>query len=176
MAEVRAFRGWRYEPAVAGDGEALLAPPYDIIGPDQERALRDRSDFNIVHVELPEGPTETDAPDNRYARAAARFGEWRERGVLRREDAPALYVYAQEFALASGERHRRLGSDEASRLPRMKRVCHRARLQGAPFRHRQADAGTCPVSEEILWVRALSGVRPQNPARRRHHPRGGTEP
>ena len=35
------------------------------------------------------------------------FGAWREKGVMRREDLPALYLYGQEFALPTGERERR---------------------------------------------------------------------
>src|SRR5205085_11021006 len=44
------------------------------------------------------------------------FAAWQEKGVLRRDDPPALYLYAQEFTLPTGARHRRLGVLTALRL------------------------------------------------------------
>src|SRR5438477_2887826 len=109
MAEVRAFHGWRYDLERAGAAEALVAPPYDVIGPEEARAFRERSPHNIIHLELPEGSEDPEAPDSRYARAATSFRDWQGAGALRREDQPALYLYGQEFTLPTGERLRRLG-------------------------------------------------------------------
>jgi uncharacterized protein (DUF1015 family) len=116
MAEVRVFQGWRYDLGKASAAEALVSPPYDVIGPDQASALRERSPHNVIHLELPEGSEDAAAPDNRYTRAAQRFREWRDQGILRREEQPALYLYSQEFTLPNRQRLRRLGILAALRL------------------------------------------------------------
>jgi uncharacterized protein (DUF1015 family) len=45
------FRAWRYAPA-AGDAGLLVAPPYDVIGPDIQSRLYARSRYNVVRVDL----------------------------------------------------------------------------------------------------------------------------
>ncbi len=97
MATVRAFRGLRFDPAVAGPLDACLAPPYDVIGPALQQQLLARSPYNIVHVDFgPERPGD-DARENRYTRAAALYRRWRQAGVLRREASAALYVTETDF-------------------------------------------------------------------------------
>ena len=46
MAVVRPFRGLRYVAAHAGDLGCLIAPPFDVISPAQQRALHEASPFN----------------------------------------------------------------------------------------------------------------------------------
>jgi uncharacterized protein (DUF1015 family) len=69
---VKPFHALRYDPAVAGPIEELVAPPYDVISDEQRRDYLARSPFNVVHLTLPD--SEADA-----ARALA---DWRDRGVL----------------------------------------------------------------------------------------------
>lgn len=92
MPRLHPFRAIRYAPS-AGDPAGLLAPPYDVIGESEAAELR-RNPRNAVHLVLPEG-----AAPRRYERAAALFREWRERGVLREEPAPAVFAYRQDFPL-----------------------------------------------------------------------------
>jgi uncharacterized protein (DUF1015 family) len=91
MAQILPLRGLRYT-AAAGALDDLLAPPYDVISADQQRALAARSPYNAVHLELAEGGEE------RYAKAAGLLDQWRAAGVVRRDEAPMLYVYEQAFA------------------------------------------------------------------------------
>jgi len=96
------FRGERYAPAGLS---AVLAPPYDVIAPEDRPRYAARDSHNIVHLIVPEAP----AAESRYARAAALLEEWRGAGVLRRDPADAVYVVAQGFALPTGEPRTRLG-------------------------------------------------------------------
>src|SRR5690349_4951869 len=114
MAEIQPFHGWRY--AVDELAERLLSPPYDVISPPELARLRERSPHNVVHLELPEGTEEVGTPESRYQRAAGRFRDWCRAGVLAREAAPALYLYAQEFTLPGGAPLRRLGVLGALRI------------------------------------------------------------
>jgi uncharacterized protein (DUF1015 family) len=67
----------------------VLAPPYDVIDPDQRAELAARDPRNVVQLILPEDD------GDRYAAAAALFDEWLSTGVLVVDDRPALYVYQQ---------------------------------------------------------------------------------
>jgi uncharacterized protein (DUF1015 family) len=116
MAEVFPFRAWRYDPDRAGPADSLLSPPYDVITPQQAKALRAASPHNIIHLELPEGSREPGAPDSCYERAAQTFRAWHQTGVLHCDQDLGFYPYAQDFTLPSGERQRRLGVLAALRL------------------------------------------------------------
>jgi uncharacterized protein (DUF1015 family) len=98
VASIRPFRALRYDEAVAGPLESLVAPPYDVIGTEQREQLRGRSAFNVVHLTLPDSEEE----------AAATLADWRVRGVLVREREPAYWWLEQEYVGPDGiERCRR---------------------------------------------------------------------
>ena len=90
MPQFLPFRGLRYT-ASAGPLSELLAPPYDVITPAQQRALAARNPHNAVHLELAEGG------EDRYRRVAGVLAEWLREGTVRRDSSPMLYVYEQEF-------------------------------------------------------------------------------
>ncbi|HZU75370.1 MAG TPA: DUF1015 domain-containing protein [Dehalococcoidia bacterium] len=92
MADVRPFRGLRYDPARAGDLGRLIAPPFDVISPAQQRALHDASPYNAVHLEANLAPGAA-----RYSTAATLLREWLGSGVLHTEREPAFYLYEQSF-------------------------------------------------------------------------------
>src|SRR3989441_161667 len=102
MAEMTPFRGVLYDPAKVGDVTAVVAPPYDVIGPAEQTDLYERHPCNVVRLELgQEHPG--DAPqDNRYTRAKRFRDEWLRGGGLRRDGRPAIYLYAVEYRLPSG--------------------------------------------------------------------------
>ena len=114
MAEIRPFKALRYTD-VAGSLSDLVAPPYDVISEERQRALYDRSEYNIVRVEYGETRPDDSVQSNRYTRAAAMVRAWREGGALAEDAEPALYVYAQDFDYA-GESYRRTGVLAAVRL------------------------------------------------------------
>ena len=99
MPQLLPFRGLRYT-AAAGPISDLLAPPYDVITPAQQRALEARSPYNAVRLELAEGG------DERYGRVAGLVHEWTANGIIARDDVQMLYVYEQRFREA-GQVYRR---------------------------------------------------------------------
>jgi len=106
VAVVRPFRALRYDPAVAGRLDSLVAPPYDVIGPEQRDELAGRSQHNVVHLTL---------PDSEQA-AAVRLAEWQAQGALIREPEPACWWLAQEYVGPDGVARRREGFVAALRL------------------------------------------------------------
>src|SRR5439155_27143010 len=103
MAEVLPVRGLLYDHARAGRFDDLVAPPYDVISEPDRAALEAKSPFNIVRVDLPQGDRE-----GKYRNAASELRRWLEDGILRRDDAPALYRYHQVFSVG-GREHTRKG-------------------------------------------------------------------
>lgn len=71
----------------------VLAPPYDVITPDDRAALVGRSPYNAVRVEL---PADEDGRD-RYEVAASLWEEWQGEGVLSTDDEPSFYVYRMGY-------------------------------------------------------------------------------
>jgi uncharacterized protein (DUF1015 family) len=97
MAEIQAFRAFRYDLGRVGSLGDVVAPPYDVIGAPLQQALYDRSPYNVIRLILNrEAATDTEA-DNRYTRAARCLRDWQQQGILKQDSARALYVYHQEF-------------------------------------------------------------------------------
>lgn len=106
MAEIRPFRGIRYNLSAVRDMTKVICPPYDIISLSQEESLRQRSPFNAVRLELREMEPGEPAGD-RYVQAANLFRKWLEEGTLVREESPAMYVTEEEFTYDSRTLRRR---------------------------------------------------------------------
>lgn len=108
MAEVHAFRGWRYDLARVGNLSDVIAPPYDVIDADLQQKLYDRSDYNVVRLILNRETPQDSETDNRYTRAAQFLRDWQRDGILVQDSARSLYVYHQDFEV-EGRRYTRKG-------------------------------------------------------------------
>lgn len=99
MADIRAFRGFRYDLGKVGSLANVVAPPYDVIDEALQKTLYDLSEYNSIRVEL----TKTEAGDtdanNRYTRAGQTMRDWLAAGALTQDTARSLYVYEQEFTV-----------------------------------------------------------------------------
>lgn len=91
MTQLAPFRAVRFGPP-AGNPGTLLAPPYDVIDSEQAEGLRAMSPYNAIRLVLPEGEGR-----GRYTRAASRFSEWLDDGILVADDEPALYLHRHTF-------------------------------------------------------------------------------
>jgi uncharacterized protein (DUF1015 family) len=96
MADIQAFRGWRYDLAKAGSLSDVVAPPYDVIDPGMQDALYERSPWNVTRIILNRG--DDLLPDQTvYRRAAEHLKHWQRDGILSREGVGTIYVYHQTF-------------------------------------------------------------------------------
>ena len=97
IAPLRALRFDTDKLAAQGvsNTSALGSPPYDIIGTDEHAALLSRSDYNIVRLTLGETPGEKED----YRARGERILDWQSRGVLRRDETPAIYVYGCDYTV-----------------------------------------------------------------------------
>ena len=90
MPRFSPFAGLRYDPARV-DLAAVIAPPYDVVDPDERAALARRHSANSIRVELPQPDPRTGG--DRYEAAAALLADWTADGLLVREGTSALYPY-----------------------------------------------------------------------------------
>jgi uncharacterized protein (DUF1015 family) len=143
MADIRAFRGFRYDLGQVGSLSDVVAPPYDVIDPALQQRLYDRSPYNAIRIEFTMGAPEDTEAENKYTRAAGTLREWIASNVLRQDTARALYIYEQEFE-AEGNTYTRRG------------FFARVRLQpfgeGKIFAHEQTMSG--PKEDRLKLYRA----------------------
>ena len=98
MAVVKPFRALRYDESVAGPLETLVAPPYDVIGPELRDELRSRSPHNVVRLTLPDSEEE----------ATRDLDAWRDEGILV-EEPPAVWALEQDYVGPDGVARTRFG-------------------------------------------------------------------
>lgn len=108
MADIRAFRAFRYDLGRVGTLSDVIAPPYDVIDPTTQGQLYERSPFNVIRLILNRDRPTDNEHDNRYTRAAAHLRDWKRDGILTQDSARALYVYHQDFEV-EGQRSTRRG-------------------------------------------------------------------
>ncbi len=143
MPEIQAFRGLRYDLGHVGSLSDVVAPPYDVIGPQLQDQLYKKHPANVIRLILNRDEPLDDARNNRYSRAGQFLKNWRSEGVLFRESQPALYVYQQVFTTA-GQTFTRRGFMARTRLERFG--------EGKIFPHEETMAG--PKQDRLLLTRA----------------------
>ncbi|MCU1461528.1 MAG: hypothetical protein JWO37_1603 [Acidimicrobiales bacterium] len=99
MPRFEPFAGLRYDLERVELAD-VTAPPYDVIGPDEQARLEARSPYNIVRVDLPGGD---------YDDAGRRFAEWQHQGVIAPDDAPSFYVYRMGYHDEAGRARQTAG-------------------------------------------------------------------
>jgi len=108
MAKVFPFRGVRYDVSVAGDLSKVVTQPYDKI----DAAVMDKyyalSEYNFTRVIKAKEKPGDDEYVNMYSRAREYLKDWMAKGVLKRDEKPALYVYHQVYRV-EGETKTRKG-------------------------------------------------------------------
>jgi uncharacterized protein (DUF1015 family) len=98
MAELAPLTPLVYDQARLAHGLAsVVAPPYDVISPEQRAELCAKDPHNVVRLILPDGEG-----DAKYAHAADLLAEWRSAGVLVRDNEPGFFRYDQSFLPPDG--------------------------------------------------------------------------
>ena len=105
MAAIRPFAGIRFSQG--HDISNLIAPPYDVLDEKGKAALQQKSDKNVVNIDLPHLPAKTAGPDQVYQQANATMQAWLTTGILKRDGRRALYPYTQSFKQNGNTVHRR---------------------------------------------------------------------
>lgn len=140
------FRAVRYAPERV-PLEAVTSPPYDLIDPDEADRLERRDAHNVVRLVLPD-PSATERAE-RYRRAARLLHEWLAEGPLRRDAAPALYVYEERGADGV---HRGLLGALGLRAPEDKVVLPHEDVHPVPVADRAAQMRATNANLEPIYL------------------------
>jgi uncharacterized protein (DUF1015 family) len=103
---LKPFRALRYDVGKAGPLADLVAPPYDVVTPELHAQLEARSPWNAVRLIRPD----------RAEDAAAALADWQERGILVREERPAVWLLEETFRGPDGVPRTRRGLVARARL------------------------------------------------------------
>ncbi len=114
MAKIIPFRGIRYAVTGGSRLSKVVAPPYDVISTQQKKQLKTADPHNVIRLIIGNPSHEAHRPSD-YQAAKKHFSEWREKGVLKRDDETSIYVYRQSFTLR-GKTFHRTGFVALSRL------------------------------------------------------------
>ncbi len=88
MADVRPLLGVRFDSRHSGPVGPLIAPPYDVAVEPARGA-----EYSIRKIES----VDLGCGGHDHALAAARYQTWLERGALRRDAAPMIYIHRHRF-------------------------------------------------------------------------------
>ena len=102
MAEIAPFHGWTYDFDRLGDPASVLAPPYDVISPEEQEALYAASPYNVIRLILGKKKTGDSDWDNRYTRTAEILKRWVAADLLVRSPAPAFHVTSLTYDPGDG--------------------------------------------------------------------------
>jgi uncharacterized protein (DUF1015 family) len=102
MAHIAPFRGVFYNQKKIRDLAKVVAPPYDVISPEEQERLYKRSPYNFIRLDLNQEP-------DSYQAVAQMLTEWQTQGILTRDEAPAIYYLTHRFKLKNGEEKLRQG-------------------------------------------------------------------
>ena len=86
----------------------MVAPPYDVISPEEQAFLHNLSPYNFTHIDLGKDKPTDDKSENKYTRAKKIFDEWLQKGILVEDETPSLYFCKQDYKM-QGQKYSRLG-------------------------------------------------------------------
>ncbi|MEQ6165606.1 DUF1015 domain-containing protein [Ekhidna sp. MALMAid0563] len=98
MAEIKPLRAWRYNTDLTKDIDKLVSPLFDVVSENQRAALYQEK-FNSIHLSVPRG-------DDEISGAARRLIDWKQKGIIKQDELPAIYVYYQYFTLPGSNKER----------------------------------------------------------------------
>lgn len=142
MAEIFAFRAYRYNAAMV-DPAKVLTQPYDKITPAMAEKYAAASPYNLIPIEKGKSRSADSPSDNVYTRAAKLLNEWIRAKVIVKDASPSLYAYFQEYTVpGTSERRTRKGFIAVGRIEDYS--------AGAVFRHEQTLSGPKADRLELL--------------------------
>ena len=147
------FAGLRYNAEVV-ELDRVVAPPYDVISPEERHALEQRDIHNVVHIDLPRDEGERD----KYTAAGCRLDEWLSEHVLVQDDDPAFYVHRMGYHDNSGRPRQTSGVIGALELsvPGEGDVLPHERTMSKPKDDRLNLLRACRANLSAIWVLSLA--------------------
>lgn len=102
MADIKPFKGYRYNLKNPQDLGKFTAPPYDMINKTSIDKLYEKNAYNSVRI-TQNRPEESDICNkDRHLRAARLFNLWCDQKVIAQDSEESIYIYEQEFEIPDG--------------------------------------------------------------------------
>ncbi len=101
------FQGLRYNIEKVGNIADVIAPPYDVIKPEERIELEARHPTNIIRLILSQPQDSDNDKDNQYTRAATLLNQWIANKTLTQDPTPRYYIYDQSFHAPDGKHYTR---------------------------------------------------------------------
>jgi len=101
MALLAPFKGLTYNFYQRQDFSRLVAPPYDVISPQEQEFYYREDPHNVIRLILGEKKTGDTDWDNRYTRAADYLKRWRAERILIRSPEPCLYLTSLSYSVGN---------------------------------------------------------------------------
>ncbi|MCL2182695.1 MAG: DUF1015 domain-containing protein [Chitinispirillia bacterium] len=102
MADVKAFKGYRFKLGIPDDLGRHCTPPYDMIDDAMVDRFYDLHEHNVVRIIQNRREDADAANKDRHVRAAAFLKEWVDKGVIVQDAADSVYIYRQQFTVERG--------------------------------------------------------------------------
>lgn len=152
MSQLEPFRAVRYNLDRVELAD-VIAPPYDVVGPERRAELEARSPYNAIQVELPRDEPGRD----RYEAARCRFRDWLDSGVLVTDTQPAYYLYRMGWTDGDGQAQQTSGVLGALGLdPGGADVLPHERTMDRPKDDRLRLLQACQANLSPIWVLSLA--------------------
>lgn len=96
MAEIQAFRAFRFDPQRIAL-QKVLTQPYDKITPEMQERYYNADPYNLIAIEKGRVYPGDSRENSVYTRAAAKIREWIAEKIVIQDAKPSIYIYSQEF-------------------------------------------------------------------------------
>lgn len=107
MPQFEPFRALRYSAKLSLVD--VCAPPYDVQSETERETYANRSQHNIVHLDMPQG-------DQPYINAAKNLSSWIQSGALELDVEPSFTLYRMKFIDSAGRSRETVGVIGALRI------------------------------------------------------------
>ena len=95
MANIKPFRGYRYNSEKIENLGSVVSPPYYNMTKEDKDALYEKSRYNSVRLFSGKKFEEDTKEENTFTRAKEYLDKWMEEDILVRDDEPVIYMYEQ---------------------------------------------------------------------------------
>jgi len=98
MVEIAPFKAIRYKYNKT-DLAKVLAPPYDVISPEEQKEYYRRHPENVIRLILGKGIREDRGREEKYQKAARFLNLWCQEKILKEDLKPAIYFFKEEYKI-----------------------------------------------------------------------------
>ncbi len=105
MANIKPFRGYRYNPEKIEDLGLVASPPYYNMIKEEKDELYAKSEYNSVRLFSGEKYDDDTPQNNTFTRARAYLNDWIANDILVRDEEPVIYMYEQTVQMSGGTQY-----------------------------------------------------------------------